>query len=182
MDVSDDDAEEWLRICPARDGGRFILNFRNNKAVATAWDQDLCADPDSMDYIIQIIPVNLNLELATIGAMVQDNKRYQALNTLFAHYVISRFDLGVCRVSMRWDLDLGNKQGKLPLKSLILYDLSSTPDVPDASLERIEKYTRRKNPNRRRRIPCLSSLSLYALFRDQARYLKPFEVKCLNQQ
>lgn len=128
------------------------------------------------EYSLQIIPVNLKLQLDTIGSAVQDNVRYQALNVLFAHYVISRFDLGVCRVTLRWDLGIENKKANLPPRSLISYELTCTPDASDASADRIEKYANRAK-ERRRRLASLSSLSLYALFRDEKRYVKIEELE-----
>lgn len=83
-------------------------------------------------------------------------------------------------MTLRWDLGLENKTSNLPPRSLVLYELTSTPDASDASANRIEKYANRAKEHRRR-VASLSSLSLYALFRDESRYTKTVKVESASE-
>ena len=113
-------------------------------------------------YRLQLIPINLNLDEETISAVLASPIQHHALKRVFAHYVLSRFDMAVCRVSVSWDL-LSETDHVDTLRELAVFDLTCTLDVHDVNPQRRAKYEARKKTGRCHRVATCGSLALYTL-------------------
>ncbi|KAK3923263.1 Holliday junction resolvase RecU, partial [Frankliniella fusca] len=96
----------------------------------------------------QIIQVNFEADVKNLNVFFD----------LMALYIVSKFDLPICRVAVNFPLDESSNE-------IYVLDLSSISKYNDnVKPERVEKYALRQTINLKRNVPSLQLLATQALF------------------
>lgn len=134
----DKDAYVLMKQRTGRHRGVYTMTMMDNKRIANI----VYHRPMGHTYRLQVIPVDLNLDAETTAAIDQPEAlALGALQAVFAHYVMSQFDMGICRVSLSWR-NVPQSGEPRPVRELSVFDLSCTPDVREVLPDRKAKYAR----------------------------------------